>query len=526
MYMPNILLITTDQQRCDHIGLAGLAGIDTPHLDRLGREGRHFNRAYCPSPTCTPSRVSTLTGRYPSRHGSWSIGANPEFMREEDSVAWRLREAGYRTAMIGKAHFYNQNIEESLVLSEPETIKRAELKPNTDIPADTWRREHSFLGFDHLRLAMGHNIQQVPKMHYLAWLEDQGATPEEIGRWFPFYAGTQIDAGKQMGVWKIPEHLHPTRWVGGETEAFIEKAGAGEAPWFCWSSFQDPHVPFVCPEPWFSKVETAGMHLYESAREGEFDDKPEFYKRVWEARHGDWFGEEGWGPLYDKERRLPPACAYPNPYFEERASLAMQATLGMVAFLDDAVGKLLATLESTGQADNTLVVFTSDHGENHGHHGFWGKGLPAYEDAQRVPFLAWGAGVESGPQSEALVSLVDLMPTFLDAAGAAVPPGIQGKSLQPIFSGEAESVRNAVLIEARAKADAMPQRTMVTDRYKLVVYGDSDAGELYDLQQDPDQYENLWDRPDHAAIQLDMLKCFARLSAESEGEAPPRLSFA
>ncbi|MFW6217659.1 MAG: sulfatase [Verrucomicrobiota bacterium] len=524
--MTNILLITTDQQRWDHLGLAGLAGIETPNLDRLGREGRLFNRAYCPSPTCTPSRVSTLTGRYPSRHGSWSIGVNPELMQEKDSVAWRLRESGYRTAMIGKAHFHNQNIEESLVLGESERTKRPELKPTTDIPTDAWRKQHSFLGFDHLRLSMGHNIQQVPKMHYLAWLEDQGATPGQIGEWFPFYAGKSFDAGKSMGVWDIPEQLHPTRWIGGETEAFIESAGAGDAPWFCWSSLQDPHVPFVCPQPWFDKVEAAAMRLFETAREGEFDDKPAFYKRVWEARHGDWFGEEGWGPLYDSERRLPPACAFPNPYFEERAALAMQATLGMIAFIDDAVGKLLDKLDATRQMENTLVVFTSDHGEYHGHHGFWGKGLPAYEDAQRIPFLARGAGVRPGSKSEALVSLVDLMPTFLEAAGAPVPPGVQGISLLPLFSGERESVRDAVLIEARAKADALPQRTLVTDRHKLIVYGGTDEGELYDLQQDPDQYENLWDRPEHTALQIELLKLYARVSVENEGTVPPRTSFA
>ncbi len=439
-------------------------------------------------------------------------------------MAWRLREQGYRTGLIGKAHFHAQSTEESRVLGD--TIhKRPELRPS-DIPTDVWRREHSFLGFDHLRLSMGHNIQQVPKMHYHAWLEDQGATPAQLAEWFPFLKEEPFDAGKEMGVWNIPEHLHPTRWITAETTHFIETGSREDRPWFCWSSIQDPHVPFVCPEPWFSRVETAAMRVLEGVRRGEFDDKPAFYKRAWEARMGDWFGEEAWGDLYDRDRRLPPACAFPNPYYTEHEALAMQATLGMVAMIDDAVGRLLQTLESSGQAENTLVVFTSDHGEYHGHHGFWGKGLPAYEDAQRVPFLAWGAGVETAPPSEALVSLVDLLPTFLAVAGAEIPSGVQGHSLAPILSGKTDRVRKAVMIEARAKADLLPQRTMVTDRYKLVVYGNCDEGELYDLHHDRDQYLNLWDRPECAELQLRLLKRFARLTAETEGKPPPRLSFA
>ena len=198
-----------------------------------------------------------------------------------------------------------------------------------------------------------------------------------------------------------------------------------------------------------------------------------------------------------------------------------------MAFLDDRIGAILRALEQTGQANNTVVVFTSDHGEMHGHHGFWGKGLPAWEDCQRVPFLVWGPGlVNRIGTTQALANLVDLPRTFLSMAGLPLPYGMQGADLSPILRGQAQSVQDWTMIETRPTHLTVYQQTLVTDRYKLVVYRDQTYGELYDLHNDPDQYVNLWDRPEHAKLRGEMLLKFAQATMQKEGVRNPRQAFA
>jgi len=493
---PNILLITTDQQRFDHLGLKGARGIATPNLDRLGTEGVHFDRAYTVNPTCTPTRVSLLTGKYPSSHGAWSIGVSVDpFPRP--TIADILGEAGYDTAIFGKTHFVRRLDEESHVagISDPSP--------------EFWRDfTGPYLGFRHVRVSHGHTINQKPNMHYRVFLEDAGV---DYKRWFPQF---QPDYDHhRCGPWEIPAEFHDTAWVGGNTVKWIREH-AGDRPWFCWASFQDPHEPFVCPEPWYSRVKAEDVEPFEGAREGEFDDKPAFYA---EAAGGDWSRlEDGHGV---------PSSFY-TPQRDARAREALRATLGMLGFIDDRVGAMLDALEETGQARDTLVVFTSDHGEMHGHHGFWGKGLTAYDDCQRVPLLVWGPSlVERVGTTDALVSLVDLPRTLLATAGMEVPLGMQGVELSPILRGEAERVRDCVLIECQA-THKVYQQTLVTDRYKLVLYRDSAEGELYDMENDPDQYVNLWNAPDCGQLKTELLGLFARAHMTREGRMCPRKSFA
>jgi uncharacterized sulfatase len=197
----------------------------------------------------------------------------------------------------------------------------------------------------------------------------------------------------------------------------------------------------------------------------------------------------------------------------------------MMAFIDDRLGAIMRTLEETGQAENTVIVFTSDHGELHGHHGLWHKGLTAYDDCQRVPLLAWGAGVQPRGTTDALANLVDLPRTIMALAGAEAPLGIQGADLSPVLRGEADRVQDETLIEFQATHKVF-QYTMVTDTHKLIVYRDSDEGELYDRAADPDQYENLWNRPEHAALKTRLLQQFLQAVMRQTGKQPERLSFA
>ncbi|MEZ5277943.1 MAG: sulfatase-like hydrolase/transferase [Opitutaceae bacterium] len=511
MSRPNILFITTDQQRFDHLGLKGLRAIDTPHLDRLGREGVHFDRAYCPSPVCTPTRVSLLTGRYPSSHLAYTIGVTPDPF-PGPTLPEVLGKAGYATALFGKTHFVRRADEARQMAGGEE--------PDPGFFRN-WRGP--YLGFETFEGSTGHTTNNIPAMHYRTFLEEAGV---DYRQWFPQMRGGYDH--QACGSWNIPPEFHDTEWVAGLTRRYIESQDASR-PWFCWASFQDPHEPHLCPEPWYSRVRSDQMELPEGYREGEFEDKPEVYRMCREKDFGrlnDGVGAPKTLGGAVREEATVPSC-FGEPEKDARKREAMQATLGMVAFLDDRLGSLIRTLEQTGQIDNTIIVWTSDHGEMHGHHGLWGKGLAAFEDCQRVPLLVWGPGrIKSRGTVPSLANLVDLPRTFLSLAGLNPPQEWQGVDLTPLLRGETDTVQDAVLVEMRATQWTLNQHTLITERYKLVVYRHTEAGELYDLQADPDQYHNLWDDGAFRSLRGNLLLRLARLHMEREPVGPPRVSFA
>ena len=188
---PNILLITTDQQRHDHLGVAGLRGIETPNLDRLATEGVRFKRAYCPSPICTPSRVSLLTGRYPSSHGAYSIGVTPDPF-PTPTLPELLRKSGYRTALLGKPHFVRIADHSRHILGK-------------DVPleSDEWAEfDGPYVGFDFVQVCIGHTTNASPNMHYRQFLERAGV---DYSPWFP--QTTDTFDHHWVGAWQIPRSI-------------------------------------------------------------------------------------------------------------------------------------------------------------------------------------------------------------------------------------------------------------------------------------------------------------------------------
>ncbi len=499
---PNILLIITDQQRFDQLGVKGLNAIPTPHLDRMAREGVHFDRAYTPSPTCTPARVSLITGQYPSRHGAWSLGISVDQLACP-TIAQQLKDAGYHTSLFGKTHFVCRQDEGSHLAGGCD-------QPKPDI--DFYRNfTGPYLGFDYVQVGTGHTINKYPDMHYHVFLEDAGV---DYKAWFPLF-GPEYDHDS-CGPWDIPVEYHDTTWVSNNAIKWIHDHAdtQNNEPWFCMAAFEDPHEPLVCPRPWYDKVDRSQCVPFEGPRDGEFDDKPEFYGK---AAKGDW-------SELDDGHGVP--SSYYTPKKDERAINALQATLGMVGLIDDRVGAMIQALEETGQADNTLVIFTSDHGELHGHHGFWGKGLTAYEDCQRIPMLIWEPSlVKAVGTTDALASLIDLPRTILEYAGVAIPNGMQGTDLSPILKGDAKTIQDHTLIECRA-TDKIYQQTFITDQYKLIVYEAMNDGELYDLHNDPDQYINLWADPAFTELKTTLLHRMLQAQMANEGTRLQRKAFA
>ena len=505
---PNILLITSDQQHWNTIG-KHFPEVKTPNLDRLADQGMLFRRAYCPNPTCTPSRASILTGQYASRHGAWSLGTKlPE---SAPTIGASLHEAGYDTTLIGKAHFQP-------LMETPEHTSLECYPVLRDL--DFWRNFHGpFYGFQHVELARNHADECHVGQHYALWMEEKGLTNWQDyfqNQWGGLSFGEPANP-PQIHHWNLPEEYHQNAWIAERTNARMDLAKANETPFFIWASFFDPHPPYLVPEPWDTMVDPTKITVPQ-AQAGEFDQAPPHIQETQKTKAD-----------FSAYRETPFANHGLHSHLHDPAELAKDIAVyyGMVAMLDKYVGKILDHLEAIGEADNTLVVFTSDHGHFYGHHGLIAKGPFHYEDVIRVPFIAsWPGHIEPGTETDALVSLIDLPATFLHTAGIAAEPHMQGIDQTSVLSGEAPSVRDHVLVEFRHQPTAIHMKTYVEADYKITVYYQQSYGELYNLKTDPGETKNLWNDPASQSLREALTRklLFAEMGAEPM--PMPRISIA
>ncbi len=507
----NFLIITSDQQRWDTIGLLN-PKIKTPNLDRLARMGILFERGYTVNPVCTPSRVSILTGQYPSRHGCYHVGTNlPEDYGP--LLSGEFARQGYFTGLLGKAHFKS-----CLQAGSFEAIPRV-------LDSDFFRNwKGPYYGFEYAKLVIGHTSEKHSgAMHYGAWLEDQGIDLSEYFGIHPY---------SQYGAWKLPEELHGSKWVADETITAIDKAGKEGKPFLLWSSFQDPHNPYVCPQPWASMYEPDDLDVPDPEERNDAG-KPDFYKSL---TAGKFYGEQPeMGKMHNGDVRVQPEMG------KKDIAELYAAYYGMVSLMDRHIGRILDKLETDGLLDSTVIVFTSDHGDYLGRHGLWGKGLPAFEDMQRVPFIVYHPDCKTpGKRSQSLQSLVDISPSFLaelepgspagalrsEAGEGLVPPGNQGIVQGNAWLDASERSRHWAMVEFQPGQGPFIQRTYIEDQYKLVFYHPVEYGELYDIKKDPDQRENLYERSGYKELRDRLIAGCLRAELEKDGTMLPRTAFA
>ena len=503
MPRPNILLITSDQQHYSTLGTIN-ERIRTPALDRLCREGVRFDRAYCANPTCTPTRASIITGVYPSQHGAWSLGT--KLFEDVPTVGDMLGAAGYFTALIGKAHFQPLASKPGMESLECQPILR---------DLDFWRGFHGpWYGFQHIETARMHACEYHVGQHYAIWMEENG-----MKNWRDHFEDWPPDPEKARRLrgnrhWALPQEFHYTHWTGERTIAQIERAAADEQPFFIWSSFHDPHPPHLVPEPWAGMYDPDDMQPGEML-EGEHDrnamhfrktqeNDPAFWNaaRQGEAIHG------GSCQLRDREElKKDIACYY-----------------GMVSFMDAEIERILSALDANGLAENTLVIFASDHGHFLGQHGLIAKAIHHYEDLLRVPFIVrWPGRVPKSGTSDAIQNLVDLAPTFLTIAGLDVPGIMTGvNELDCWTSGK--PARTGTIIENHHGTKVFHMRTYVNARYKITVYRDGNEGELFDLRSDPGEVNNLWHNPGAQDLKCRMLHEFMQATIREEPMRMPRIA--
>lgn len=500
---PNILLITSDQQHWNTLGVIN-PKISTPNLDRLCREGTRFQRAYCPNPTCTPTRASIITGLYPSQHGAWTIGTKlPE---DVPTLGDALQQHGYATTLIGKAHFQQLYTEPGVESLESYPILR---------DLDFWRGfDGPFYGFQHIELARNHADEAHAGQHYALWMEEKG-----LANWRDYFQnppGEPVKPG-QKHSWNLPQEYHYSTWTAERTIADIEKHVAGGQPFFTWASFHDPHPPYLVSEPWASMYDPADMEPG-TLLENEMELLPEHFRLTQQQKpdYSAW-AETQWGNHGFHSHLTEDAMARRN----------MAVYYGMISFMDQQIGRILDCLDEQGIADNTLVVFTTDHGHFLGQHGLWHKGAFHYEDLLRLPFIVRYPGqVPAGATCDAMQSLVDLAPTFLSAAGATVPGLMQGVIQLDVWRGAQQCARTDAIVEFRHQPTAVHLRTYITERYKLTLYRGHDYGELFDLETDPNERRNLWNDAGHAAIKSRLFEQLAQAELRREPLRLPRVAHA
>jgi len=465
---PNILWLCTDQQRYDTIRSLGNNLVRTPNIDSLVESGVAFTQAYCQSPVCTPSRASFLTGRYPRTTRCRQNGQ--KIPDDEVLVSRMFADAGYRCGLAGKLHLAS--------CSDGKVESRID---------DGYHDFH----WSH------HPQPDWPENAYTQWLTSKGQS------WESLYSGPSTGFVKEG----VPAEYHQTTWCAEMTCDFI-RANTGR-PWFFSFNCFDPHHPFDPPPEYLAKYNPAEMPL-PKRRDGELVSKTTFQQLDSEWAHNS-PGEFHTGAMTDDDRRQVTAAYY-----------------AMCELIDDQVGRIQQTLDETGQRDNTIVIFMSDHGEMLGDHGIYFKGPHFYDEAIRVPLvISCPERFQSGLKVNGLTELVDLTPTLLEAAGLEVPSRIQGRSLIPHLTGSADPDRHRdhVFCEyynSWTHSDAYG--TMLrTDTAKVVMYHGTNQGELYDLETDPDEFTNLWNSAEHQPLKLEMLQRSFDASVFSMDPDPPRL---
>jgi len=497
----NILFITVDQQRFDALGTNGGLVAKTPHLDQIAQRGLNYHRAHVQNVVCMPSRATMLSGLYPMTHGVVANGI--QVPRSTPSVAEHLRRAGYRTALIGKAHF-DPHLD--LTLRHYENRSAAAGKPKV------WH------GFEHTEFA-AHG--PVGGHHYAAWLWDNHPRDADGFAAVLTGAGGGDTGGPEITHNPMPVERYHTAWVAQRTINWLDGLDTDQR-WFCWMSFPDPHHPFDPPyEEVKKRVRWRDLDLpatYLSSKEAvkSLARRPQHWLDWYEGR----FRNPEGGPT-----QFVPGKMTPDMVREINAMIHVENEL-----IDDACGRVFRWLEEKGLRDRTDIIFTSDHGELQGDYGLMFKGPYHVDSLLRVPLIWKRATHDDSLVIKAPVGHIDLAPTFCQIAGLRVPTWMQGNPLPQDTDAPAHE-RVITTFDSQFAAVGMHLRTIFRDGYTCTVYEPSTRnqggqfpiywrlwgrettvpkffgheGELYDSNADPHQYDNLWSDPARQSLKKDLI---------------------
>lgn len=513
---PNFLFIITDQHRADHLGCYGNDIVKTPNIDGIAAAGTRWDKFYVANPICMPNRASIMTGRMCSTHGARHNGI--PLSKDHTTFVELLKDAGYNTGLIGKSHLQSftglpatTQFEAKEGMKAPsahlrDAYKRnrhssdydLEVAPQWDTPLAE-RTNGDFYGFSHVEVCADHGDQASGD--YLLWARQQNPDFDDLTGADNALLDNRIDAPQ---AWRtaVPEELYSTNWIADRSEAWLGAQAEQDAPFFLQMSFPDPHHPFTPPGRYWDMYDPAEMTLPASFAQGELPP----IKAMKEAM------EQGTDPRDNQ-----------NPFAvtEDEARAIIALTYGMITMIDDAIGRVLKRLDDLGLAENTVVIFTSDHGDYMGDHGLMLKLLLHYQGIIRVPFIWHDPDTAANGKVDAsLGSSIDIPSTILARAGIQPFNGIQGRDLMSAAPPE------AIIVEEDSQRTMTgfdrPQRvrTVVTERYRMSLRQGESWHELYDLHKDPDEATNLYDDPAHADAKAAMTDIMVRRLIDLQDRAP------
>lgn len=505
---PNFLFLVTDQQTHSHVGYAGNEIVATPNIDGLARQGSWFENFYVASPVCMPNRATMMTGRMPALHGVRHNGIPLEW----DSVTFvdLLRAAGYRTGLVGKSHLQNflgekpgydrENFPQDFApppkeLSEARKSQHNESNYTNELQS-LWRSDPGhdmnlpYYGFDDVKLCTGHGDQVSG--HYEAWLRTH--FPDQAAQRGPKAALCSGDTGApQTYKPALPEEAYPTRYIEKQTIAFLEnwKNNQMQAPFFLQCSFPDPHHPFTPPGRYWDMYRPQDIVLPRSFYDSTHDQTPPL------------------SHIYEQYLAGKPQTRGTSPFIasEPQAREIIAKTYGQITMIDDAVGAIVSCLKRLDLMDDTVIIFTSDHGDWMGAHGLFLKGPLHYQNLIRVPFV-WRDPSETFNRGciKSLAGTLDLARTILARAHLQPANGMQGRDLLSRLQGCEQTDPSSVFIEQTAQFAYLGfdrifrTWSLVTPQWRLSIWEGCEWGELYNLDDDPDELINLWGAPDNDNI--------------------------
>jgi len=512
---PNFLFIITDQHRADHLGCYGNTIVQTPNIDNLAAAGRSFDRFYVANPICMPNRAAIMTGRVSSLNGVRHNGIS--LSRGHTTFVELLRSAGYRTGLVGKSHLQsftglpatNTFTSEASLQAPPEELREAHKNCRRGFEYElenslTWDRPlrerwvRDFYGFDHFEVVAEHGDRASGD--YLLWARKQFPGFDELVGPENALPNNQFKAPQ---AWRtaVPGELYSTSWIGKRAEAFLEQAVKADEPFFLQMSFPDPHHPFTPPGHYWGMYDPADIELPKSFGKGQLPPIREMRKAL----------AAGLDPRDNQ-----------NPFAvteaEARAIIAL--TYSMITMIDDQIGKIMARLKELGLEEDTVVIFTSDHGDFMGDHGLMLKLLLHYQGLIRVPFIWRDPEGPLGDRDAGLASSIDISATILKRAGLQPYNGIQGRDL--IHS----SPPSAVLIEEDSQRTMIGfnklqrVRSVVTDRWRMSLRQGEEWDELYDLEADPQENHNLYDDPKSREVRQELTDLMLRKTIELQDTSP------
>lgn len=431
---PNVLFIISDDLTHTAASCYGNTVCRTPNIDRLAAEGIRFTRAYCQATYCGPSRASFMTGYYP--HATGLLGYGPVRPAIGDRVTWaqHFKNAGYHTARVSK--IYHMGV--------PGGIEQGD--DGSDDPI-SWTERFNSPGPEWKAPGRGETLEGNP----------DGTRPVVGGNTFVVVEAEGDDL------------VHSDGQTAAKAVELIQQQ-AGKRPFFLAVGFVRPHVPFVAPARYFEPFLPYDKMALPPRIPGDWDDIPK------------------------------PGINYKTSVNmqmdERRQKKAIGGYYAAVAYVDAQVGKVLQALDASGQADNTIVIFTSDHGFHLGEHDFWAK-VSLRDESSKVPLIIKAPGKQPAV-CDSFVELLDLYPTVARLCGLEVPDRLQGRDLSPLLDDPTRTVRDSVFCVAPMRQGYL----LRTDRWAYLQYGEDDASdvELFDMHADPGQYINLAKMPEFASV--------------------------